>query len=117
MYNCPMHSKQLLKGTLQTIILKLLSEHKRMYGYEITQQVKLLSEGKISLTEGALYPALHKLEAEGLLISEKVYIGKRVRKYYSLTQTGSNTVTTKLKEFSDFVSTMQAVLNLEPKLK
>jgi DNA-binding PadR family transcriptional regulator len=111
-----MYSKQLLKGTLQTIILKLLADNKRMYGYEITQQVKELSDGQINLTEGALYPALHKLEAEGLLISEKVYIGKRVRKYYSLTQTGTSAVTSKLKEFSNFMETMRIVLDLQPKL-
>ena len=114
MYLCLMYSKELLKGTLQTIILKLLDEKKRMYGYEITQEVKKLSDEKINLTEGALYPALHKLEANGLLISEKVYIGKRVRKYYSLTQTGNSVVKEKLEEFSSFVETMRLILNLEP---
>ncbi|MEQ8808995.1 MAG: helix-turn-helix transcriptional regulator, partial [Imperialibacter sp.] len=76
-----MYSKELLKGTLQTIVLKLLAENGRMYGYEITQKVKEQTEGKIQLTEGALYPALHKLEAEGLLVTETINIGKRIRKY------------------------------------
>ena len=49
-----MYSKELLKGTLKTIILKLLSESDRMYGYQITQKVKEVTEGKINLTEGAL---------------------------------------------------------------
>ena len=49
-----MQSKELLKGTLQTIILKLLSGNEKMYGYEITQRVKNLSDGKLILTEGAL---------------------------------------------------------------
>jgi DNA-binding PadR family transcriptional regulator len=57
-----MHSPELLKGTLQTIVLKLLKDHGKMYGYEITQRVKELSVGRILLTEGALYPAPHKLE-------------------------------------------------------
>ena len=61
-----MHSPELLKGTLQTILLKVLKDHGKMYGYEITQRVKELSDGRILLTEGALYPSLHKLEAEGL---------------------------------------------------
>ena len=111
-----MYSKELLKGTLQTIILKLLVENDRMYGYEITQKVKDLSDGKINLTEGALYPALHKLEATGLLSTEKVYIGKRVRKYYSLTVTGADTATNKVTEFSNFMETMKTILNLEPKM-
>ena len=82
------YSSELIKGTLKTIILKLLKDNKRMYGYEITQTVKELTAGKIQLTEGALYPSLHALEADGLLTTETEYIGKRVRKYYSLSQQG-----------------------------
>lgn len=105
-----MYSKELLKGTLRTIVLKLLSEQGRMYGYQITQEVKARTDNKIMLTEGALYPTLHKLEAEGLLTTEKVYIGKRVRKYYHLTETGDAAVVVKLQEFADFVKTMQRLL-------
>ena len=117
MYICPMHSKELLKGTLQTLILQLLSENGKMYGYEMTQKVKELSEGKIVLTEGALYPTLHKLEANGLLVTEKVNIGRRVRKYYSLTDLGSSTAQVKVREFSEFVQTMKILLNLQPGLE
>ena len=56
-----MASNELLKGTLKTIVLKLLEEKGRMYGYEITQEVERLSKGKMQLTWGSLYPALHKL--------------------------------------------------------
>lgn len=110
MYNCPMQSKELLKGTLKTIILKLLEEHGKMYGYEMTQKVKVLSEGELLLTEGALYPMLHKLEAEGLLQAEKVAMGKRVRKYYTLTPKGHEAVSTKIKEFESFVRLMNLIL-------
>ena len=108
-----MHSSELLKGTLQTIILKTLLDNGRMYGYEITQKVKELSESTIQLTEGALYPALHRMEAEGLLKTESVMLGKRVRKYYSLTREGKSTVTEKVNEFVSFVRTMANVLNLK----
>jgi len=60
-----MHSKELLKGTLSVIILKLLSERERMYGYEMYQQVKELSDGKILLKDGSLYPALQKMTVMG----------------------------------------------------
>jgi PadR family transcriptional regulator PadR len=63
-----MSSNPMLKGTIQTIILKLLEDNGQMYGYEITQRVKEASSGEIMLTEGALYPALHKLEADGTKI-------------------------------------------------
>ena len=114
MYHCPMYSKELLKGTLQTILLQLLADEGRMYGYEITQRVKERTEGKIALTEGALYPSLHKLEAEGLLRTEKEYIGKRLRKYYSLTTDGTATAKAKVTEFAEFMQTMRILLNLKP---
>ena len=84
-----------------------------MYGYEITQRVKDLSIGRLMLTEGALYPALHKLEAEGLLSTETVMIGKRIRKYYSLTTTGKSTAKDRVSEFVDFIKTMGNVLQVE----
>ena len=114
MYICLMYSKELLKGTLKTIILNLLSEHGRMYGYEITQKVKTFSGGTILLTEGALYPALHKLEADGFLSTEKEHIGKRVRKYYTLTAKGRKEGINKIKELEAFFQSLQQVLNWKP---
>lgn len=111
-----MYSKDLIKGTLQPIILKLLEENTRMYGYEITQKVKEITQGKIEITEGALYPALHKLEAEGILQTEKEYIGKRIRKYYSLTKNGNAVVTNKINELKDFISTMNVLLTSKAKV-
>jgi DNA-binding PadR family transcriptional regulator len=84
-----------------------------MYGYEITQTVKELTAGKIQLTEGALYPSLHALEADGLLTTETEYIGKRVRKYYSLSQQGKIESKQKVNEFSDFLNTMVYLLDIK----
>ena len=114
MYICLMYSKELLKGTLKTIILKMLSESDSMYGYQITQKVKEITEGKINLTEGALYPALHKLEADGLLSTEKKTVGNRVRKYYSLTQTGNSSAKEKVEELKEFMETLKTIVNLTP---
>ncbi len=108
-----MHSPELLKGTLQTIILKLLKDHGKMYGYEITQRVRDLSEGRLLVTEGALYPALHKLEAEGFLTTETVSMGKRVRKYYALTAVGRGSARERVEEFVDFFRTMSQVLRVQ----
>lgn len=110
MYYCVMYSKQLIKGMLQPIVLQLLKEHKRMYGYEITQLVKERTQGRIEITEGALYPTLHKLEAEGILSTEKEYIGKRVRKYYTLTRSGKSVVTKRLDETKAFLASLQLLL-------
>ena len=111
MYYCPMYSQELIKGTLKTIVLSLLSEHDRMYGYEITQHVKEKTAGEIQLTEGALYPTLHKLEADGFLETEKVSIGKRVRKYYRLTKSGNKQANDRIVEFRKFSETMNRLLN------
>ena len=108
-----MQQTELLKGTLQTIILKLLEDHGRMYGYEITQKARELSEGDMILTEGALYPTLHKLEAEGLVKTETVMLGKRVRKYYSLTSRGQEIVRNKIREFIEYVKIMQKTLQIQ----
>ena len=105
-----MYSKDLIKGTLQPIVLKLLEENGKMYGYEITRKVKELTGGKIEITEGALYPTLHKLEAEGVLSIEQVFIGKRVRKYYKLTSKGGKEVTSRVNELSDFIKTLQLII-------
>lgn len=111
-----MIAKDLLKGTLRTIILKLLSEHPRLYGYEITQKVEELSKGKIKLTFGALYPVLHKLEAEGYVKTETVNIGKRVRIYYTLSEDGVSWAQSKIEEFREYVQTMNYILNPYPAL-
>lgn len=109
-------NSQLYKGSLSTIILKLLSENKKMYGYEITKKVKELSDGNLSLTEGALYPALHKLEADGLLEVQIENIGNRNRKYYLLTQQGKKQTTQKIQEVTEFISQMQSILNLKAQI-
>ena len=109
-----MISNDLLKGTLRTIVLKLLADNGRMYGYEITKKVEELSSGKIKLTFGALYPVLHKLEADGHITTEKEYIGKRVRKYYTLSETGRSWSEQKVDEFFEFVTTLSHVLNPSP---
>ncbi|MFC3878857.1 PadR family transcriptional regulator [Algoriphagus namhaensis] len=112
-----MSNNNLIKGSLQTIILKLLEENDRMYGYEITQRVKELTAGEIKITEGALYPALHKLEAEGLLSTEIEQVDNRVRKYYSLTQSGQKEMSNKMSELNSFVENLQLILNPEMKPK
>ncbi len=116
MYICLMYSSELIKGTLKTIVLNLLREQGKMYGYEITQRVKELSKGKIQITEGALYPTLHALEDAGEVITETEHIGKRVRKYYTLTEQGLISVNQRVSEFADFVNTMKILLDLDPKL-
>jgi len=113
MYYCPMYSKELLKGTLQAIILKLLAEQGSMYGYEISQKVKELSEEKILLKDGSLYPALQKMLKDGLVDYREELVGKRVRKYYQLTATGKVKQKDALKEIREFIATLNDILSLK----
>lgn len=112
-----MYSSELIKGTLKTIVLNLLKDNEKMYGYEITQKVKELTSDKIQITEGALYPTLHALEKHGDVITEKVYIGKRVRKYYSLTDQGRKTVKERVNELTDFMNTMRFLLDIDSSIQ
>ncbi len=83
---------QLIKGVYPTLILKLLTSHSEMYGYEIEKNIRILSDNGITITEGSLYPILHKLEEQGLITSKTRTVKNRARKYYSITKFG-------LKEF------------------
>lgn len=112
-----MNSTELLKGTMTAIILKLLAEDGRMYGYEIAQRVKELSGDKIVLKDGSLYPALHKLTQDGLLSFKEEMIGKRVRKYYFLTKKGQKDAVNYAQELQDFITVINRVVFRSPKLK
>lgn len=102
-----MNQSELLKGTLSTMILKLLEENGRMYGYEIALAIKTRTDGKVLVKEGSLYPALHKLEADGHLLVEEEFIGKRKRRYYSLTPKGSTQQQVAKGELQEFLSVIQ----------
>ncbi len=105
-----MYSKELLKGTISAIVLKLLSEKDRMYGYEISTKVKELSKGKIHLKDGSLYPALQKMTSDGLLSFKEEVVGGRVRKYYYLTKQGLKQKTLHVEELRDFMKTMGLIV-------
>jgi DNA-binding PadR family transcriptional regulator len=109
-----MFSHEILKGILKPLITKLISEEGKMYGYQITQRVKELSSQQILLTEGALYPALHKLVEDGVLVVESEQVGNRERKYYSLSETGRQTTVSKLEEIRESIRILTIVFGLKP---
>jgi len=111
-----MKSKEYIRGTIRTIVLKLLSDRRRMYGYEITQRVAELSNDEIKLTYGALYPILYKLEDEGLLVTTSEIVENRARKYYSLTQKGKAVATEKVSELQKFAETLKILLRPNPEV-
>jgi transcriptional regulator len=82
------HDGELLPGTLDMLILKTLSREP-MHGYGVAQSIQQASRDVLKVEEGALYPALHRLEVRGLLRSQwGTSDNNRRAKYYSLTATG-----------------------------
>ena len=87
----------LLQGTLELLILKTLATGER-HGYEIAEWIHAASDEALSVEEGALYPALHRLEVRGLLTAEwATSTHNRRAKYYRLTPLGRR----RLKESAD----------------
>lgn len=107
MYIWCMNKSNLYKGCLEPIILQLLKQHDKLYGYQITQMVKEMTHGELIITEGALYPLLHKLEENGIVEIEMVNIGNRIRKYYALTKVGKKQSYSSLKELQNFVNSLE----------
>jgi transcriptional regulator len=79
---------ELLRDTLDMLILKTLAR-RAMHGYAIAEFIEQTSEEVLRVDEGALYPALHRLELRGLLASKwGTSENNRRAKYYQLTQPG-----------------------------
>ena len=102
--------KQLMKGSMRTVVLQILSK-RPMHGYQISQEIKSISDSRFSVTEGTLYPMLHALEADGILTAElSVTSGNRKRKTYRLTDKGKEVLAKKKKEWVDFNNVMEGLI-------
>ncbi|MGN0318644.1 MAG: PadR family transcriptional regulator [Lachnospira sp.] len=83
------YERQLKKGILEILVLKLLSEADK-YGYQLISEMDAKSNGMFKVKEGTLYPILYRLEDEGLVVSKWTEPKDREmsRKYYSITMSG-----------------------------
>ncbi len=106
-----MEKSSLYKGCIEPIVLQMLKEHGRMYGYQLTQQVKEKTKGQLSITEGALYPLLHRLEEEGILEISVEQVGNRMRKYYSLTRAGKKQAQQSQHTLANFIASLQLIFD------
>jgi DNA-binding PadR family transcriptional regulator len=97
-----MGKTELIKGSTEMILLSLLQD-KAMYGYELAQTIERMSEGFLRFREGTLYPALKKLEMQGLVESywQDSAEGPR-RKYYAITITGKKALADMRNEWGVF---------------
>jgi transcriptional regulator len=77
-----------LQGSLDLLILKSL-DHRPNHGFGITLHIETVSDGLLNVEEGSLYPALHRLERDGLIAGEwKVTENQRRARVYSITRDG-----------------------------
>jgi PadR family transcriptional regulator PadR len=83
------HKNDILQGTLVLLVLRTLSSNRRMHGYAITTHIQRVSADMLRVEEGSLYPALHRMEQQGLLRSEWGVTEKnREARFYALTAKG-----------------------------
>jgi len=100
---------RLLWGTVDMLILEVISNGPT-YGYEIAQTVLDRSRGYFEITEGSLYPALHRLERQKYLEAHWKEADGRERKYYKLTPVGKAALAAKKQEWRQFASGVQGIL-------
>ena len=98
-------------GTVELIVLFLLSKGD-LYGYQLTNMIKDLSEGQVSITESSLYPTLYKL-LENKYISdyEKVIGKRRVRVYYHIEDAGLKHLEELIDDYNTLTSGIHKILN------
>jgi len=101
---------ELLKGTLSILILSLLSRES-MYGYEIAATVHRDTEGAFTWREGSLYPSLHKMQADGLIVGEwEEKDTGRKRRYYHITKKGREALRAKVQAWTELCQGVNRIL-------
>jgi PadR family transcriptional regulator PadR len=107
---------EVLQGTLDMLVLKAL-QLQPMHGWGITERIEQWSESVLQLGQGTLYPALYRLEGQGMIRSEwKVTENNRRARYYSLTPKGRRFLNQELAEWRRISRAIELVLaaTLEP---
>jgi len=107
-----MSGSDLFTGTLDILLLRML-EGSAMHGYAIGRAIREGSEGVLSIEEGALYPALHRLEGRGFLEAEwaKTDTGRRA-KFYRVTADGAAHLAREAARWTEYSGAVAAILNL-----
>jgi PadR family transcriptional regulator PadR len=105
--------RELKRGTLEMILLRLLSQ-RPMYGYEIVTTLEKQGGSQFQLKEGTLYPVLYRLEDAGFIKARWETVERGVpRKYYELTETGTEQLQLLVKEWHEFAAAVKRLLQME----
>jgi PadR family transcriptional regulator PadR len=104
------YGRELLKGSTDHLILSLIGQEP-MYGYRLIKEIERRSGGYFQFKEGTLYPALHRLEREGLIKGEwKRLPSGQERRYYRLTERGRRVLDEKRNEWLGFSAAVNLVI-------
>jgi PadR family transcriptional regulator, regulatory protein PadR len=107
----PDYKSELLQGTLDLLILRTLAAGGAMHGWGIAQRIQLVSREVLVVNQGSLYPALHRLEAQGLIAAEwGVSENNRQAKFYELTRDGRKQLADETVYWQRFTSAVGLVL-------
>ena len=98
-----------LNGQLDPLVLATVADEPA-HGYAILQRLRLRSAGAFDLAEGTIYPALHRLERDGLLSSSWSVESGRRRRVYRLTRSGRSALRARRHEWAHFARAVEAVL-------
>jgi PadR family transcriptional regulator PadR len=105
---------ELLQGTLDMLILKAISLG-ALHGYGVLLRLQQLTRGRLQIQQGSLYPALYRLENQGLITSEwGESENKRKAKFYSLTAAGRKRLKVETESWSRFSAVVVGVLDAVP---
>jgi PadR family transcriptional regulator, regulatory protein PadR len=102
---------KLLQGTLDLLVLKTLSRHGVMHGFDVARSIQRISRDALQVEEGSLYPALYRLELDGLVLSEWGHApnGKRA-KFYRLSAKGRKRLEAEQSRWKKMVEAIGLVL-------
>jgi len=107
------YDSELLKGSTDCLVLSILADAPA-YGYDIIRQLRARSSGYFEFREGTLYPALHRMEKNGLIEGRwQTLPGGQERRYYYLTQRGAEALEARRTTWADFCTAVRAVLAAE----
>ena len=103
-------NRELMKGSIEPLLLSLIARQP-MYGYQIIKEIESRSEGYFKLKEGTLYPALYRLERDGLVQGEwQVLPGGRQRRYYHITEKGCHVLAERTGQWRDFLAAVNLII-------
>jgi PadR family transcriptional regulator, regulatory protein PadR len=107
----PGYDSDLLRGNTDSLLLYLINESGETYGYRLIKEIQDRSRGYFRFREGTVYPALRKLENDGLVRGEwKKLSNGQERRYYTMTDAGRALLRQKLDMWQSFASAMALIL-------